>query len=396
MKNIRNSIELNDIDKFCKFFSLANQNLRRFKYAIANNQLGIVEKRLLKAFYLFKKNKKKECLDLIQNKNIENPFFNGVRLYIIGLVYNQFGHFKHAIENLHKSIQELEHTQQEFIINPLTTLSIVYANRRELSQMQHCIEKASSFKLQKDVHKLQMCHIKALYSLLTNEFKQVHTLLGSEKVKQLKEYKEYRPFFQIIQISAFVRERKFQACFKILNEYKKEKGTLVSANFLYIKTLLDHIVHQKPMYIYPEKFENFPELYHQIMVLKYLSLSEPDRASEFWHKLSTHNQSLYQKEFLYTGEECLFSIILDRYKHNKKNDPINDEKIKSLTSISEKIEYLFEHYKDPISAQVMIKLLWNEEFNELNLARLRKQISIYNKKYNQRIKSRHQSYHKAS
>jgi hypothetical protein len=136
-----------DLKIFRETFRLGGTNLRRFLYAINNSKFSINERRILKAYYFYKKNKKSECLELLQGKTIESEFLDGVRLYLIGLVYNQFGHLRYAIENLHESVKKFElENCEDFIINPLSVLAIAYGNRRELAKMEECYKQLQTYK----------------------------------------------------------------------------------------------------------------------------------------------------------------------------------------------------------------------------------------------------------
>jgi hypothetical protein len=385
--------ENESLKSFRETFRLGGTNLRRFLYAINNSNFSINQRRILKAYYFYKKNKKQECLDLLQGKTIESDFLDGVRLYLIGLVYNQFGHLRYAIEKLKESVDKFKSVNcQDFIINPLSVLAIAYGNRRELDEMKKCYELLQNYHAEDDVLQLQVMHVGMVYNLLTENYKLVHEMIDEANQKKLKGSDQYQPYFHIIRLSAYVREENYNECYSVLEEYKKESGNLVKANFSYIKSLLDHIVHQKPLYIYASHFKDFPELHHQLEVIKNLSIGEIEIAEKFWMKLAGHNQSLYQKNFCYKGEPSLFSKLLEKYKQNIKPWDIDEQKILKIDSKIDRLDYILKSSPKPISSHKLIELIWNEEVDEKNMARLRKLISLYSKKYNVIVSSRQMTY----
>jgi hypothetical protein len=378
---------------FRETFRLGGTNLRRFLYAINNSQFSINERRILKAYYLYKKNKKNECLELLQGKTFESEFLEGVRLYLIGLVYNQFGHLRYAIENLRKSVERLKlENCEDFIINPLSVLAIAFGNRRELSQMEECYKLLKTYKAEDDVLKLQVYHVGIVYNLMTEKFQLVHSMIDEVNSLDLVGKVQYQPYFLIIKISAYVRSEDYQSCLDVLETYKKESGNLVKANYAYIKILLDHIVDQKPLYIYASHFAEFPELFQQLQVIKNLSIGDIEEAEKYWLKLSIHNQALYKKNFNYQGETSLFSKLLDQYRINIEPSTIDEKKILSFESKIDRLDYILKSSTKPISSHKLIELIWDEEADEKNMARLRKLISLYSKKYNAKINSRQMTY----
>jgi len=386
-------INIDEHNEFRKIFRLANTNPRQFKYHIDHTKMSINEKKLLKAFYYYKKNKKEDCLELVKNKITESHFLEGVRLYLIGLVYNQFGHLRYAVENLEKSIAIFKRDKNnEFIINPLCTLALSYGNRREIDEMKACLKQLKKITTQDSFHFLQIRHVEILYFLLTKKYKKVHEFINEIKNLKNKSVIFFKPYFQIIQISAFIGEEKYSQCYVILESYKKEKGHTVKANYAYLKILLDHIVYDKPMYIYKKNFEKFPELYHQLLVINHLSLGEIESASNIWKKLSFHNKQLYQDKFQYSGEPTLFSRVLSKYLKNTNYIEIDQKKLNEFKFIRDRIKYIFEQTIKPIPSDKLIALIWGEETNSQNQARLRKIISDFNKTSPWKIISKQSTY----
>jgi hypothetical protein len=168
----------------------------------------------------------------------------------------------------------------------------------------------------------------------------------------------------------------------ILEEYQKSNGFVIKVNYRYMKILLDHLAFQKPLYIYEQFFIDFAELKDQLAALKYLAQQDVHIARKFWANLAHHNPGLYKDNFQYTGDDCLFSRVLNLY--NKVNiATLDQERLHSLSSPMEKFEHILNHTKqDIISKELLINLIWNESPNQRNQGRLRKLIYDFKKKNN--------------
>ena len=78
--------------------------------------------------------------------------------------------------------------------------------------------------------------------------------------------------------------------------------------------MLDLLVHDAPLYIYARDFEDYPEMHHQLEVIKALKAGDEETAKRSWEKLSQYNSSLYLERFEHHGDKTLFFQALDLYK----------------------------------------------------------------------------------
>ncbi len=135
-----------------------------------------------------------------------------------------------------------------------------------------------------------------------------------------------------------------------------------------------------------------PELHEQLEVIKNLSSGSIDLAKKYWNKLHRHNPDLYQEDFRFAGDECLFSQAMKKYEEFASETVWDEEKIKSMPSKMDRLDFLLTHAKEPLQAEVMIRLIWGEDVSEQSLARLRKLISLYSKQKNLKVAVNRQSY----
>lgn len=378
---------------FLETFSLLKENPRKFKYRLETAEFSIFEKRLLEAFQLYKKNKKDETFKLLKGYTIEEPFLEAVRLYLIGLTYNQHCYYTFAIEHLEKSISILQGLKDDqFILRPLIVLVLVLANRRELEAMARYLDVIRECEVQIPYDQLQVIQCEVAYLTLTNQVPKALNLIQ----KAFKEYSddmgENRPFFLTLAFMLHFKKKDFKECYKVLKEYKELSGPNVRANYSFMKSLLDHIDSNAPLYVYAADFKDFPELHYQLEVIKNLAGGELDKARKFWQMLAKHNPKLYSENFDYQGDESLFSVALKKHDHIFHKSEFNLERLKQIPLLSEKIHYILTHATAPVSKAEMIKMLWGEEDTLENSARLQKQISRYKTQFNTQVHCHQGSY----
>lgn len=376
----------NEHKLFNEAWKLLHSNIRMFHYWFKNGDLSIQERRLLKCFYYYKKNKKSECIELLEAKINDDTYLEGIRLYLKGLVYNQYCHYTYAIANLEKAIDHFKSINElRFQLNSLFLIVMVYGNRRDLHKMAMRLDEVKEFELETNIQKIQCLYAELFYFVLTNNKDAVLTTCKKAIKYNYFEYKEFHPYFLVQKFMFFAKNKEYKSCYKILQEYKKISGNVVKANYSYMKTLLDHLDKNSQLYIYARDYEEFPELYEQLEVIKNLKDGNLERAGKFWKKLATHNPSLYGKNFEFKGDYTLFAQGLELYlKHNQQVN-INQEEIDKLTSPLKKLIFILTSSPRPVELSDLIKMIWKEDHSEATIARLRKLASRYNQKSNVKI-----------
>ncbi len=380
---------------FLDTWKLLHSNLRMFDYYLKQPHLGRNEKKLLKAFYLFKKNKKEACLSLLASPMANEPFLEAVRYYLIGLTYNQFCHYVYAAENLQKSIAIFQRIKnQNFIFNPLCLLVMVCGNRRDLKNMAKYLDQIQTIDLsQQSRHmQLQVNYAQLFYFVLTDKIEKARIIFDKAESCRWPEYKVFKPYFLVQIFMLQVKLDLLEDCYITLGKYKACSTPGVKANYQFMKSLLDHLVHAKPLYVYATDYHEFPELFQQLEVIKQLSVGNITEASKKWYLLQKHNPVLYRDNFQFIGDKCLFSISLQRYEHYFKARASVDSTLPAHLSKIELLHHLFSNTSRPLSQDELIEVIYAGPSDEKAKARLRKLISNYAKKYSAEIRSHQSTY----
>ena len=375
-----------DHSLFRETWRLLHTNARMFEYWLDNGEFTISEKKLLRCFHLYKKNKKKECIELLKNRIPNDQFLEGVRCYLKGLVYNQHTHCFYAIEHLEASISIFKSIGEvHFLKNSLFLIAVVYGNRRETNKMAGILDDLVDFDLVTNSERLQLIYAQLFYFVLTNQ--KENALAACKKAEKLEypEYEGYRPYFLVQKFMLFAKNKEYKNCYKVLEDYKLISGNTVKVNYAYMKTLLGHLDANKPLYVYAKDYAEFPELYEQLEVIKNLKDGEIERAKSYWQKLSKHNPFLYGENFTFNGDETLFAQALKKYLVHSEHIEIAQDQLDKIPKLMDKLQYIVETANRPLDASVLISLIWKEEYSEAALARLRKLVFRYNQQSSLKI-----------
>lgn len=378
---------------FYDTFRLLSLNPKKFKYRLKNNKFDINEKKLLLALEAISRKDKETVFILLKNKKFDEVFLDGVRLFLLGFTNNYFCMFSFGIEDLEKSVKKLKGTEYEpFLFHSYLSLLVCYSNRKDPPMINKYIKLLNQFDPVCPYQKISLQHALCVGYLTIDKLDNCELIIKDVKKDNNEYLSIYESSFCLNEFLISLKRKDIDSCGDILNRYKNLGGFSVKANYLYMKKMMDHLYLNAPLYVYRKDFELFPELFHQLQVLKDLSTFAIDDARNTWSVLQKHNSELYRDDFVFQGDFSLFSIGLDKYK-----DIIESIKNKKLDfdinmSPMEKIHFLFENNKRPFTKEKLIELIWNEEISELSLVRLRQLIYRYNKKYKGKLISYQDTY----
>jgi hypothetical protein len=382
---------------FHETFEMLNSQSRKYNYRIKHYKEDYNQKKLLNAFALYKKNKKKQVLELIKKTPFNNLFLEATRKYLIGMTHNHFGEYSFAIEHLERSVELYQEINEEnYITLPIILLILTYGNRKDIPQMKKYVDLMNKYQNSTFNNEYSFNHAMTLYLVLSNQFekakKLIHLTLNSKSPNDRRSVDLYKPAFQVLEFCVSFKEKSYESCYIILDQYKKTKGFTIKANYSYMKVMLDHLTKDSTLYVYKQDYKDFPELYYQLEVIKNLAIGDVKEATQYWNKLAHHNEALYQSDFIFTGDYSLFSAGLEKHIQNSQIVIFDQSIIDSLTTPMHKLDYIFKNSFKPIEKDLIVKLIWKEEVTEVNMARLRKLVYDYKKKHSLDVKSIQNTY----
>lgn len=189
-----------------------------------------------------------------------------------------------------------------------------------------------------------------------------------------------------------VKKGDLEACEVILQELKGLRKFNVTANYKFMRIMLDHLIHDKTIYAYHRNFGKFPNLEAQIQVVQCLESGNRDEALKWWNKLRDQNPEAYRGKFDYRGDVCLFSLVLRKHLDiGKENDslvsnPLPERKDLALIAILKKTS-------GPISKESIFQALWGiPPADKAELNRLERVVSRVRKEHGIEVVSKKGAY----
>lgn len=382
---------------FQETFEIARENIEKFKRRLKSSKFNREQRKVLEAFFFYQKRNKEEVFKRIRNTQMQDPYLEATRNYVLGLAFNHFGNYSFAIEKLTLAVEQYELLgEKESTFYPIVFLVLAYANKKDIKNLEKYSKQMYKYVPKTEHQQMSQVHAQIVFLVTVDKHEEASVAL--EKALEMNNFylKDYKPGLLILKFMLALKNKEYDQCHDVLIEYKKTNGFAVRANYLYMKSLFNHLFNGSPLYVYENELEDCLELREHLEVIKALSRSDEKRALHFWQKLEKHNPSLYGENFRFNGDFCLFSIALEKYRKNILIDLdlnlIDDEKL----SPYEKLEIIFQNESITVSKEKLIEMLWCEEPSELTMARLRKLISRFNRQKNTRIVSYQDTYKRVS
>ena len=98
---------------FIETFEMSRTSFRKFNYRLKNDPFDYHAKLLLSAYKDYFKKNKDSISEKLKPKEFQIPFYEAVRLYLVGMTQNHFGTFRFAVENLEKSIEIFQSLEEK-------------------------------------------------------------------------------------------------------------------------------------------------------------------------------------------------------------------------------------------------------------------------------------------
>lgn len=380
-------------EEFKTLFFMVQYEPTRFQDVIEKSELNISYKKILWGFFYYRKKNKAKIYENLKTFPLSDEFGEGVRLYLLGLSQNLFGKHQFAQEYLEAAVIKFKSANDEhFSIYAISTIILNLANRKLIKEMAYWLDELKEHSPPNDYCRLLVYQAEASYLSKFGEIKKSENVIDHAYKISGKELKLFMPSFLMLKFQNAFTLRQYEECYSILDVYKKSPGFIASANYSYMKIMLDHLVNDHPLYIYPNEFQDSQELLDQLLVIKHLSQNDKTEAKIIWARLSKHNPQVYKENYHFNAPYSLFSCALEKYKHDLKSNQIDVQRLKKIPNRLERLHYILKNGGTIIKKSDLILWIWSEEVSETSLNRLRKLVNDYKKKYKCELKSSQDCY----
>jgi hypothetical protein len=358
-----------------------HDNSKQIEKSLSDKRLTQAERSILKCWSYLRKCDYSAIYTTLEHLNTDyDAFVETQKNLVLAIAYNNDGRHLDAFRLLQSVLLELSSYKNidKIYFLALYNFFICSFNLKNMVEMRICLGHMSTMALDaRQTAYYLNCQFQ--YSWTNHEVEKAHEL-----IEQLKKYKKYmsEAMSMAYAIGRFMFYFKFDEhdkCYAVLNEIKKVRSYYNQSNFIYMKTLLDHITKMTPIYAYARSFKDNMQLYHQLMVIKCLEEDQPQLALEYWLELQTINRFLFADQFKYNGSKDLFAVALSLHLEKLQRPEL--EKV-IFANHEDAVYYLLSHSHQPVSVENIYAFVWNEQMpDKLAMTKLKKLISRARVKY---------------
>lgn len=364
---------------FIQALGLLSDNPKKAKSFIKDNRLSHSEKTILAGFILLRENKYAEIEASLRTIKVQDQVVEAQRLFLLGIAANDQGRCLESLAFYRQSLELMELyplDRQKFMVNH--ALFIAYRNLKDKDGMRQALYHFEDH-TPRDINEKILIQRSTFYFLsYTGDF---HT--ASKVLLQLN---ELAPAMNDVQGMLFQMDR-FDFAIK-LEDYRLAQQSLIdlkqfrafgsSANYKFMKALLGLIRDSSPLYLYDKDFSENPLLFHQVKVLLSLESGSPEIALTHWNELGKLSPGVYQADFHYVGDVCLFSRALTKLLIQRPSIQLSDEH--KLLNKEDLLLTLLRNSSAPLPKDYLYEQLWGtlpqdkKDFEKLSsmLLRLKK------------------------
>lgn len=380
-------------DFFLETYFMYDSDQRKYRYRLKTHNFSIYEARILEGQVLFEKNKALKAIELLNSFTASSKLLEGMRMFLLGISFSKAGlHVKgiSIIESGFHLIKDFQNKKLNLMFH--SVLIVNYGNQYLLDKMKQHLDLLSQYvhdsKEDLFVYRLR----KLQYLVLAEKSDEGLKLLGEILADEKAGFLDQAPNLIILNLMLVFQKDDYKKCYDLLAKYKVIRSCKITTNYIFVKTLLDHLCHDGPLYVYNKDYQESVTMLKQAKIIKHLSIGEESEALDIWNELQVDYPHIYSADFEYKGFKGIFSECLKKHLNNVGANDLNLTELNSLVKIEDKLVYIFENSTRPIAKDEIVELIWGELIDEVNSLRLNKHLSRLRKKYDLNIKNSQGAY----
>ncbi len=359
---------------FLRAYELLRVDSKKTKLFFKDKRIPQSEKKILHSLIDLRKNNFDQGVERLLSIRSINPFVNGFKYFLLGAFYNNNSFFIESIKAYNASIHNFEQANNtNYLFRPVSALFTTLANMKDLEGVKNCYNKLLTLPIDTEFKKVIKSKCEIHYALLKENGMKANKLVDDILLNSTNIIEDRLSHFFVFKIMSLFKIQDIDECFSILKLYERTKGYRVNGNYIYLKTMLNHLYKGHPIYAYKKDFKHGGQLYYELLVIKELSNRNINQANIYWKELSLINPFVYRDRFEFFGDECLFKESLKRYeKLIAKSSPLIDEEVlNTLKSNSSKLLYILNESNGLLNKEDLIQYIWKEPWSPESDARLR-------------------------
>lgn len=343
------------------------------------------EKKILECWYLIRDGKGDQIVQVLGKMPAQaDELVESQRNLILGIAYNNQGYFLQAVDHLKIAESILrKHDLPYYHFVAQSNLFNTYLNLKNRGEMKKALHGMRDIGPQNQRQELIFLIYQMTYFSFCGRYHFAHRQIEAISPKVPQAGENVSIFFVTHWFSHEIRCHNFQRANHVLNEMKKFRKFHFNANFKFMRMMLDHLMADKPLYVYQHDFDNSPMNFHQLKVIQCLEEANPSDAEKHWGELQKIQPGVYGKPFEYHGDPTLFSHCLKR--NEKKISKVQLQNAPDMPKEQWLLTILRELDR-PVRKEELFRLIWgraDETKDDLN--KLKVLISRTREKYQAEI-----------
>jgi tetratricopeptide (TPR) repeat protein len=337
------------------------KNPVHFKRCLEDKRLTQEEKKILFAWLLVRDKKCTEAIDLLTK--VDGQFDSLVlsqKNLILGICFNNKSEYDHSLKYFEACLPELIHYElHHFLFTAYYNMFISSWNLKKLPSMIQFFDKMNTIEDLNVSEQLRLKSCELILAIFQDHHSKAETLMEELNPHYEKMDESLKANYSIIKFTFFLKLKLFDRCQLVLKEMKDTRKFQPSANFNFMSVLLQHMISDKPIYFTESLFKDHFFLFWQMKTIQSFEKSLITEAEKAWEHLHSKNPTLYAPHFEFKGDECLFSIALD--KHRWK---ISQPEVTTLPASMKKEDAfmaLLTQAKRPLTKEEVYQAVWQRE-----------------------------------
>lgn len=384
----------------CKTFEVYLREMiyhpERSKKWLNDKRLTTIEKTILKCHLLIRDNKNREAIKEIEKTpDSDIDFVNDQKNLLLGICHNNVSNFSLGEKYLNLAKAGFESKNEYYhLFTTLYSLMLVLANLGRIEEMGKVLARMEELRVDGLLPKIRLLRAQCVYATDSNNNEKAR-----ECIKEIKRIKSQMPESElgpqlIDEFIFYMKNEELANAESVLVEMKKYKKFSLTESFNLMKSLLSYLRNDTTIYVYERMFPNPASCqFYQMKVIAALQISDMEEATLYWNKLrKEHSEKLYQDDFKWTGEKCLFSLCLDKNR-GKLTQTSGIKFIKSEGPKHLVIYDILTKAGRPVKAAELYEVLYGEALQDKDdLRKLARLIVSVRETYNVEVLSKKGTY----
>lgn len=345
---------------FYKMILEINLYPEKIKQCLLDKRLTSIEKKILESYLLIRNNKNSEATKLLKSlPKSELPFVEALKYLVIGISQLNQSDFMAAEESIHQTLSTFKKLNSHYcLFIGHFNLCFIYLNTGQLPKAYETIKVMEKIPKETDLQEIRLLRSKFNYYCDASEEAKAEEIL--ENINSFKSKMSENDIIShlISEFMFYVQKEDFNKCSQTLLAMKQYRKFHLTANYNYMKKLLDHLMKGTPVYAYEEDFASIPSLYQQIKVIQCLEENKLDMAMTFWDKLRASSPQMFKDNFKYEGTKTLFSLCLK--KHEQVFKTPTQFTFNKEASKFDKFVTILKEANGPVAAGLLFELIWEK------------------------------------